>query len=69
MVSENVLIEISLTALFNWIENLFWLNRWLEVKLHYALTYTDSVFTTNYVFLSAEVMLTKKSFLGDLKVK
>ena len=66
MVSENVLIEISLTALFNWIENLFWLNRWLEVN---ALTYTDSVFTTNYVFLSAEVMLTKKSFLGDLKVK
>ena len=64
MVSENVLIEISLTALFNWIENLFWLNRWLEVN---ALTYTDSVFTTNYVFLSAEVMLTKKSFLGDLK--
>ena len=59
MVSENVLIEISLTALFNWIENLFWLNRWLEVN---ALTYTDSVFTTNYMFLSAEVMLAKKSF-------
>ena len=66
MMNENVFIKISLSGFFNLIENLFWLNRWLEVN---AATYTDSVFTTNYVFLSAEVMLAKKSFLGNLKAK
>ena len=63
MMNANVFIKISLSASFNLIENLFWLNRWLEVN---ALTYTDSVSTTNYVFLSAEMMLAKKRFLGDL---